>query len=171
MKNTKDAFFTKKDLLWFIGWLAFLFILFNFFISLTTVQGASMEPTLHTGEKTIGFRTGKIQRFDVVTFHAPDDKDRNYVKRVIGEPGDHVQFITGKLILNGTKVEENYLSPENLQATEDFEIIVPANNYFVMGDNRQASKDSRRFGPISEKSIIGRVKTIYWPIRNFGEVN
>lgn len=69
-----------------------------------------MEATLHTGEKTLGIRSGKIQRLDVITFHAPDEKDKIYVKRIIGLPGDHVVFKAGELFLNETKMKENYLS-------------------------------------------------------------
>jgi len=150
------------------------------------IQGDSMMPTLVDGEKAIAYKLGGIKRFDIVPLVAPDDPSLNYVKRVIGLPGDTVEYKNDQLYINGNPIEENYLKQykdtwknagNTTPLTEDFTLekltghkTVPENTYFVLGDNRQFSKDSRftEVGFIPKKNIIGKAKISIWPINKWG---
>ncbi|HYK72585.1 MAG TPA: signal peptidase I [Pseudoneobacillus sp.] len=171
---------TKKEL---ISWmksiifaLAIVFICRQFIFSPVTVQGESMLPTFEDDNKIIVSKMSKIEHFDMIVFHAPDSEE-NYIKRVIGLPGDQIEMKNDQLIINGKVYKEMYLSQNRQLAsqngmdrlTEDFgPITVPKDQYFVMGDNRLYSKDSRIFGTISSKSIIGEVKFRFFPINEVG---
>lgn len=141
------------------------------------VDGESMEPTLHDGNmlmvNKVAYGLKNVDRFDVVVFHKNEKED--YVKRVIGLPGDEIQYKNDKLYINGEYVEEEYLdiykqkSDESLY-TEDFDLKdvtgkqeVPKNSLFVMGDNRGNSLDSRTFGFIGIDELVGKVDVKYWP--------
>ncbi|MFC4386813.1 signal peptidase I [Gracilibacillus marinus] len=140
------------------------------------VNGKSMEPTLHDGNllmvNKMIYDWKNINRFDVIVFHANEEED--YVKRVIGVPGDHIEYKDDTLFLNGEVVEETYLtSYRNGEEilTHDFELEmltgerkVPQGKLFVLGDNRQKSYDSRDIGFIDESSVVGKVDLLYWPV-------
>ncbi|WP_407271657.1 signal peptidase I [Radiobacillus sp. PE A8.2] len=141
------------------------------------VDGKSMEPTLHDGDllmvNKVVYDWHDINRFDVIVFHANDEED--YVKRVIGLPGDHIEFKDDSLYVNAIKINETYLEPLKAtarnQITEDFSLeektgttIVPEGKLFVMGDNRKDSYDSRYFGFIETDTVVGKVDIIYWPM-------
>lgn len=144
----------------------------TFFFTNYVVEGESMMPTLQDGNmlvvNKIGYTVGELKRFDVVVFHANEDED--YVKRVIGLPGDKITYKEDVLYINGRKVPEPYLKPykEKLitgQLTEDFTTdTVPAGHVFVMGDNRLASYDSRQLGFIKSDKVVGKVNLRYWPV-------
>ena len=150
------------------------------------VDGESMMPTLESGERMIvnklNYKIGDIQHFDIVVFHAPEKKD--YIKRVIGVPGDTLEYKNDQLYINGKKINEPYLQDYKNQIvdggtlTEDFSVldytgkkIIPKGSYFVMGDNRRNSKDSRHIGLVSEEEIVGKASVVFWPIENFGTVD
>lgn len=149
------------------------------------VDGESMMPTLEHGDKMIvnkiGYDIGKPKRFDIVVFHAPEQKD--YIKRVIGLPGDTVEYRDDVLYINDEAIDEPYLDQYKAEIefgtlTEDFtlkELIgrdtVPEGTVFVLGDNRRKSKDSRYIGVVSIDEIIGNTKLVFWPIKNAGVVN
>ncbi|WP_338079442.1 signal peptidase I [Aquibacillus halophilus] len=152
----------------------------QFFITPSIVKGESMMPNLHDGDRIILSKMTRIDRFDEIAFHAPDSDD-NYVKRVIGIPGDSIVMKEDNLYINGVVYEEPYLDkqrsdlPSNQSLTEDFNLKqltgeqhVPDGYLFVLGDNRLISKDSRYFGFISEESVIGDVKIRIWPLNTFG---
>ena len=142
------------------------------------VDGESMMPTLENGDRMIvskiGYMIGEPDRFDIVVFHAPEGKD--YIKRVIGLPGDHVEYIDDQLYINGEAYEEPYLDDKKAQLvegtlTEDFTLEektgvseIPDGYVFVMGDNRRYSKDSRHIGLVDQKEIIGSTSLIFWPL-------
>lgn len=140
------------------------------------VDGFSMMPTLHNGDRMIVNKLSKSDRFDIVVFHAPEQKD--YIKRVIGLPGDTVEYKDDTLYINGKAYDEPYLDEYKKQTpdgplTEDFTLkevtgfkTVPEGELFVMGDNRRSSKDSRHIGTISKDQVIGETKFIYWPIKD-----
>ncbi|MBS4207644.1 signal peptidase I [Bacillus sp. FJAT-50079] len=141
------------------------------------VDGSSMMPTLHNGDRMIVNKLGKPDRFDIVVFHAPEQKD--YIKRVIGLPGDTVEYRNDVLYINGEPFEEPYLDVYKSQITEglltpDFKleelpgghVTVPEGQVFVMGDNRRFSKDSRHIGTIDMSAIIGDTKIVYWPVKD-----
>lgn len=157
-----------------------VFLLRHFFITPSIVEGESMMPTLHDGDRIIISKIGEIERFDEIAFHAPDSSD-NYVKRVIGLPGDEIKMERDILYINGNPVKEPYLEEvkesrsSSFSFTEDFTLRevagtrrVPEGYLFVLGDNRTISKDSRYFGFISEKAVIGDVTIRIWPLDTFG---
>ncbi|WP_421384557.1 signal peptidase I [Bacillus salacetis] len=144
------------------------------------VDGLSMMPTLHNGDRMIvnklSYTVGEPDRFDIVVFHAPEQKD--YIKRVIGLPGDTVEYENDVLYVNGKAYEEPYLEEYKEQIdggllTEDFTLeekigreTVPEGTLFVMGDNRRFSKDSRHIGVVDIDEVIGNTNVIYWPIQD-----
>lgn len=178
------SYSAKKELLaWFktlILAVMAVFILRHFFITPSIVEGESMMPSLQDGDRIIISKVSEIDRFDEIAFHAPDSSD-NYVKRVIGLPGDEIRMVEDVLYINGEPTAEPYLAeakanaPKSFLFTEDFTLYevagasqVPEGHLFVLGDNRAISKDSRYFGFISEKAVIGDVTIRIWPINSFG---
>lgn len=159
------------------------------------VSGNSMDPTLQDRERVIATKTKKIERFDIVTFPAPDDPKKSYVKRVIGLPGDTVEYKNDQLLINGKEFDEPYLDEfkgqleegdfltkvmsEDGQSHSEFGLgnltalgsnTVPEGELFVLGDNRQISKDSRLIGFIEKADITGNVKFCIWPLSKFGPI-
>lgn len=142
-----------------------------------TVSGQSMYPTLHNGDHMIMSKLGGINRFDVVILKAPDE-DKEYIKRVIGMPGDTVEVTSGVLYINGKVVEQPFINSDNSKKTvfiDDFTLKeltgvdkVPEGKYFVMGDNRGVSKDSRMIGFIDASAIEGKAVFTVWPINRIG---
>lgn len=143
------------------------------------VDGRSMNPTLYDGDQMMMLKQNHLERFDVVVFPDPMGSGQSYVKRIIGIPGDEIQVSDDILYINGKPVEEPYLQPLasqfNSTYTEDFslwditgETRVPNGHYFVLGDNRPASGDSRQFGFVAEESIQGEANFIYYPFDRFG---
>lgn len=142
------------------------------------VDGESMMPTLEDGDRMIvnkiGYKIGEPERFDIVVFHAPEQK--NYIKRVIGLPGETLEYKDDQLYINGEPIDEPYLGAYKAQITEgtlteDFKLkdigveldVIPEGYVFVMGDNRRYSKDSRHIGLVEQKEIIGNTSLIFWP--------
>lgn len=156
-----------------------------FFFAPIVVDGLSMMPTLHDQDRMIvnkfSYRIGEPERFDIIVFHAPENKD--YIKRVIGLPGDTVEYKDDILYVNGKAFEEPYLeelkNDETLDGplTQPFTLkeiigqeIVPEGELFVMGDNRRYSKDSRIIGTIPMGKVLGKTSLVYWPIEDVGIV-
>lgn len=142
------------------------------------VSGHSMDPTLQDRERVIAFKNSKVDRFDIVTFPAPDEEKTSYIKRVIGLPGETVEYKDDQLYIDGKAVNEPYLDQFKSEldngeflTEQNFSYTVPEGTYFVMGDNRRNSKDSRMIGPITADSISGDVKFSFWPPSKFGLVN
>lgn len=159
-------------------------IIRTFLFAPVSVEGDSMVPTLHDDDRLILNKVDSVNRFDIVVFHAPDDSEKQYIKRVIGIPGDTVEVQDEVLYVNGEVVPEEYLQPElfNLSEsesfTEDFNLAiltgmteVPEGQYFLLGDNRQNSKDSRYFGFVEEEAIVGTTDLRFWPLNDFGDAN
>jgi signal peptidase I len=137
----------------------------RFVVTPIRVVGDSMYDTLHDGDimilNIIGYRFSDIERFDIVVV----DKGREpLIKRVIGLPGEEIEYKDNQLYVNGKKVKENYGS----DVTEDFTIKIPKGSYFVMGDNRTNSMDSRYYGPFQKKDILGKTKLTIFPFGRFG---
>ena len=143
-----------------------------------TVSGASMYPTLHNGDRMVLSKVGDIHRFDVVILKAPDE-NVEYIKRVIGMPGDTVEMKSGVLYINGKKVDPPFINTEALAKQtvfiDDFtlesltgESKVPEGKYFVLGDNRGVSKDSRMIGFIDRSAIEGKAVFTIWPFGRIG---
>ncbi|MFL2128152.1 signal peptidase I [Ruoffia sp. FAM 26255] len=145
------------------------------------VEGSSMEPQLHNQDQMVMLRNKDIERYDVVVFPDPRGSGDSYVNRIIGEPGDEIYFSNDTLYLNNQPVEEPYLEPLKSETegkfTEDFSLWdtlglteVPEDYYFVMGDNRPYSGDSRQFGLIQAEDIQGVTNFVYFPFERFGKI-
>lgn len=150
------------------------FLLRTFVFATSIVEGESMVPTLENGERVIFnklvYFLDEPERGDVVIIQRPL---KNYVKRVIGLPGETVKFREHQLYINGEKYGESFINEEALNHTGNFgPIEVPENKYFVMGDNRAISKDSRNgLGFISEDDIIGRSELVVYPFDEWKNIN
>lgn len=151
----------------FLMLMAFL-VIQTYFVSTALVSGESMEPTLSDGDYLLVNKYSELDRFDVVIFTPPDKPGVQYVKRIIGLPGDSIEYQHNQLVLNGEYVDEPYVDYntdfEGLRFVENYsldtlfdETVVPADHYFVVGDNRDNSRDSRSFGYIHKDSVIGSV--------------
>jgi signal peptidase I len=138
------------------------------------VEGTSMMPTLDDQERIFinkfvyRFHFSNIDRGDTVVFWFPGDTTKSYIKRVIGMPGDHVQVVDGKVIINGKALVENYVPPEFRDDSEMSERVVPPDEYFVLGDHRSSSNDSRAWGFVPRRYIYGKAVFIYWPFDKMG---
>jgi signal peptidase I len=154
-------------------------LLLHFFVfNLSTVKGSSMEPTLHEKEwlfvnKAV-YLLGSPKRGDVIIVDDPEHelkKTEFLVKRIIGVPGDQIEIRSKRLFLNGEQLVEPYTELE-IEDEDYGPLTVEPDCYFVMGDNRHAgaSRDSRAFGTITEKSIKGRADFILWPITNMKSI-
>ena len=140
------------------------FLIRTFLFTVISVEGKSMDTTLHDGERLIvtvlDMRLSGPQHGDVVICHYPDRKE-NFVKRVIGLPGDVVTMENGMTYVNAEPIDEPYVADPDLGSYGPYE--VPEGEYFVMGDNRNASNDSRRVGYIDRDMFVGKVKFVMWP--------
>jgi signal peptidase I len=141
-----------------------IFLLVNAATGRFRIEGASMEPNLHDSEYVlidkISYRLHAPERGDVIVFERQGN-ERDYIKRVIGLPGDTVQVSGGQVLVNGRALDEPYLSTPMLNDMPARQI--EADRYFVMGDNRNNSSDSRSFGSIAAPDIVGRAWLVYWP--------
>jgi signal peptidase I len=145
-----------------------------FIVQPVKVEGTSMLPRLHDGErifvnKLIYYEeyrwAPKIERGDIVVFWYPNDPSKSYIKRVIGLPGETVEVREGTVLINGAPLEEKYLDPrENNSLASQAPVQVKLNYYFVMGDNRDNSSDSRSWGLVPKKYIYGKALLRYWPL-------
>ena len=116
------------------------------------------------------YRIEAIQRGDVVVFHYPRDPEKSYIKRVIALPGDHLRIEHGNVWVNHQRIAEPYV-PEEYRDTRSYpEMVIPAESYFMMGDHRSISSDSREFGPVDKDLIYGKAAFVYWPTRDAGVV-
>jgi len=145
-----------------------LFISYQFLARPFLVSGASMEPNFHNGNylivDVISYRFGDPQRSDVIIFRYPGDLSTFYIKRIIGIPGDTISFSGKKISVNGAPLEENYLPPDvTTEPPASDKFILGTDEYFVMGDNRAASFDSRSWGMLPKEDIVGVVKFRVWP--------
>lgn len=153
---------------------AVFLVIYVFFFRPFQVSGQSMYPTFHDGQyiltNIISLKFNDPKFGDNIVFKAPNDPEKDYIKRIIGVPGDKIYIKKGKVYRNGNLLDENaYLKPEVLTDPEAFlaeeqEVTVPAESFFVLGDNRPHSADSREWGFVPIKDIIGKSYFLYWPI-------
>lgn len=162
-----------KELIPYIIIILVVVLIRSFVITPVRVQGSSMTPTLHDGEVLILKKYDQsYQRFDIVVLNHNNDK---LIKRIIGLPGEHVEYKNNKLYIDDKKIEEGFL-PENLEF-EDFDTIllgdsiIPKNTYLVIGDNRNNSTDSRIIGFIDKKNILGTTNLRIFPFTKLGKVS
>ena len=160
-----------RDLLIAIG-LALVIIVFLY--QPVKVEGTSMAPLLSDQERIFinkfVYRFEAIHRGDVVVFWYPLDRSKSFIKRVIALPGETVTIRQGVVTVNGTVVPEPYVPPQYEDVSDFGPTRVPADSYFVMGDHRISSNDSRVFGPVPSQFIYGRAVFAYWPVDHFGSL-
>lgn len=168
----------KNEILeWFkpiIGAIVLVVLIRTFIFTPVVVDGSSMNPTLQDRDRMIVTKIGEPERFDIVVFHAPEGKD--YIKRVIGLPGDKIEYKNDVLYINGEAYDEPYLDSfkEKTQGTltgsftlEDTAVgseTVPEGHLFVLGDNRRHSTDSRHIGAIPFDKVVGTTNIVYYPL-------
>jgi signal peptidase I len=149
-----------------------LFFLINAVSARIRIDGSSMEPNLHHGEfvivSKINYRFGEPERGDVVVFDFPRNITQEYIKRVIGLPGEEIRVANGKVHVNGVMLEEPYIKVE---PNYEGEWTVPENTLFVLGDNRNNSSDSHNWGTVPQENIVGEALLVYWPPNSWGLVN
>lgn len=158
--------------------LGIAFLIKQYLFAPIVVDGPSMEPSLEDRDymlvNKIKYRFKEIDRFDIIVFHASAKKD--YIKRVIGLPGEHIAYKDNVLYVDGVPVNEPFIEnkPDVKIRTENFQLeellpegskTIPEGHVFVLGDNREASKDSRDIGLISVDDIVGKASVIYWPFK------
>ena len=176
----------KQETFWEEAWdfiktllisMAVVFLLSQFVVRPIRVQGSSMYPTLESNSLGIanvyGVKANDIRRFDIAIIYLPDKKEY-LVKRVIGLPGETVQYTGGTLYINGTATEEPFFDPDYVKSfgsgfMADVEpITLGAEEYYCLGDNRPASRDSRYYGPFRKDTILAKGAFIFFPFRDFG---
>ena len=138
------------------------------------VEGTSMTPALVNDERIFinkfvyRFGLSDIVRGDTIVFWAPEDSSKSYIKRVIGVPGDVVEIVDGTVILNGQRQEEPYIRAEYRDRMSMTRRLIEAGHYFVLGDHRNSSNDSRSWGTVPRDAIYGKAVFVYWPLNRLG---
>jgi signal peptidase I len=160
-----------RDLIISLGISAFIIV---FLYQPVKVEGTSMMPSLDDQERIFinkfVYRIEPIQRGDIVVFRYPRDPQKSFIKRVIGVAGDHVRIVDGRVYLNGKLLVEDYV-PRLYQDDRSYgDVVVPPDSYFVLGDHRSLSNDSRDFGPVDSAYIYGKAVFGYWPMDKLGRL-
>lgn len=160
--------------------LAIFVVVYLFLFQPNQVKGSSMYPNFKDGQfiftDKISYRLGDPKRGDVVVFRSPKNQDIDFIKRVVALPGETVKISGGKVFVNGSELNEaTYLTEDVITGPEaylanDQEVIIPPGMYFVMGDNRGHSSDSRDFGPVKPHEFVGKVFFRYWPVTELGKI-
>src|SRR5574340_394330 len=152
-------------------------VLIVFIYQPVKVEGTSMMPALSDQERifinkfTYRFGAGSIDRGDMVVFWFPLDHSKSYIKRVIGVPGDRVEIDHGAGYINGRRLDEGYVPVEYRDTSSFGPITVAGGQYFVLGDHRSSSNDSRAWGCVERKYIYGKAVFVYWPLDKMGRVH
>lgn len=157
---------------------AMFVIVYLFLFQPHQVEGNSMQPTFDNAEyiltDKVSYRFRDPQRGDVIVFNSPHDERVDFIKRIVGVPGDTVMLLSREVVLNGNVMEETYVkenyTPAGRFMKEKVPVSVPSGQYIVMGDNRKNSSDSREWGFVAESNIVGRAFFRYWPPRVFGVI-
>jgi signal peptidase I len=138
------------------------------------VEGTSMLPVLEDQDRLfinkIAYRVGEVHAGDVVVFQYPRDHAKSYIKRVIALPGDRIRIDQGQVVVNDKLLMEPYLQGRFADDRSQPEMVLPPGEYFVMGDHRSISSDSRDFGPVDRGLIYGKAVFVYWPMEQVGVV-
>lgn len=175
-RDTGDNLFSElkswfRDIIFAVATAIFIVI---FLIQPVKVEGTSMQPRLVDQERIFVnrfiYRFEDIHRGDIVVFWYPRDTNKSFIKRVVAIPGDRVEILSGVVFVNGTKIEEPYLKPEFRDHDSFHRTIVPPDQYFVLGDHRNSSNDSRNWGFVPRNLIYGKAFFRYWPVSRVGIV-
>jgi len=160
-----------RDLVFSVGIATFVIL---FLYQPVKVEGTSMLPGLEDQERIFinkfVYKWESIERGDVIVFRYPRDLSKSYIKRVIAIGGDKVRIYEGQVYVNGKMLEEAYVPPQYADEKSMVEYKVASNSFFVMGDHRSMSSDSRDFGAIDRSLITGKAVFVYWPVQNAGVV-
>lgn len=160
-----------RDLIISLAISAFIII---FLYQPVKVEGTSMMPSLEDQERIFVnkfvYRLEPIERGDIVVFRYPRDPSKSYIKRVIGMAGDRIRIDGGEVYVNGQALDESYVPPEYADTRSYPELVVPPNSFFVLGDHRSMSNDSRDFGSVNQSFIYGKAVFGYWPMEKLGRV-
>jgi len=152
--------------------LAVSFFVILFVYQPVKVEGGSMEPGLEDQERIfinkMVYHWESIERGDIIVFRYPRDTSKSFIKRVIGLPGDEVRISRGRVYVNGKFVDEPYVPPQFQDERSFPDTYIPQNTYFVLGDHRSMSNDSREFGPVNRRFIYGKAAFGYWPFDKLG---
>ncbi len=151
---------------------ALLFLGINAISARVRVDGYSMQPTLHDGEfvlvNKLAYKLGQPHYGDVIVFQFPRNINQEYIKRIIGLPGDHIRIKGGQVIVNEEALNEPYIAaPPTYQS----EWTVPEGSLFVLGDNRNNSSDSHNWGPVPTEYVVGKAIFVYWPLEQWGIID
>lgn len=161
-----------RDLVIALGFLAFIIV---FLYSPVKVEGVSMMPSLDDQERIFinkfVYHIEAISPGDVVVFRYPRDLSKSFIKRVIGVAGDRVRIDSGQVYVNGQPLVEDYVATGFTDDRSYPEIVVPPHSFFLLGDHRNMSSDSREFGPVNERLIYGKAVLGYWPVEKMGLVH
>ncbi len=143
-------------------------LIVTFICQVARVEGQSMEPTLENQDRLIvnklAYRIGIPHRNDIVMLYYPLDPDKSFVKRIIGEPGDEISITDGHVYVNGLPLQDDFVPPRFRSHDEFGPVRVSEGHYFVMGDHRNDSSDSRIWGDVPAKYIIGKIQVRWWPL-------
>ncbi len=147
-------------------------LIITFLYQPVRVEGTSMLPRLEDRDRLFinkfAYHVEAISRGDIVVFHYPRDPEKSYIKRVIALPGDRIRIDQGQVWLNGKPLPEPYVPAEYRDTRSMAEMVVPKGCYFMMGDHRSISSDSREFGPVERSLIYGKAVFVYWPAKDAG---
>ena len=150
-------------------------LIITFLYQPVRVEGTSMLPRLEDRDRLFinkfVYHISAIERGDVVVFRYPRDPEKSYIKRVIAVPGDTLRVDHGRVYVNGNLLHEPYVPLEYRDSRSLAETVVPADSYFMMGDHRSISSDSRDFGPVDRSLVYGKAVFVYWPAHDVGVVH
>src|ERR1700756_2900360 len=151
------------------------FMIITFLYQPVRVEGTSMQPQLRDQDRLFinkfVYRFENISRGDVVVFYYPRDPEKSYIKRVIALPGDDLRIDAGRVYVNGSLLTEPYVPRRYRDTRSQEDIVIPGGEYFVMGDHRSISSDSRDFGPVPRDLIYGKAAFVYWPAEDMGIIH
>ena len=151
------------------------FMIITFLYQPVRVEGTSMQPQLRDQDRLFinkfVYRFGSISRGDIVVFHYPRDPEKSYIKRIIALPGNSLRIDGGRVYVNGQRIDEDYVPRPYRDVRSMPEMVIPQGEYFVMGDHRSISSDSRAFGPVDRNLIYGKAAFVYWPADDLGVVH
>ncbi len=174
MAESRFKHFVKYVLLDILLAALISFFLINYVVSAFLIDGDSMKPLLRAGERVLisklAVRKGNLRRFDIVVLYKPDEPDQSLIKRIVGMPGEIIEIRAGEVLINDKPLPQPFAGPGALSPADMKALLIPRGTYFVMGDNRSVSFDSRLFGPVPQKYIYGKAFFRYWPPAVLGKV-
>jgi signal peptidase I len=149
-------------------------LMITFLYQPVRVEGPSMLPRLKDRDRLFinkfVYHFTSIDRGDVVVFRYPRDPEKSYIKRVIAVPGDRLRIVRGQVWVNDQPLREGYVPPEYRDSRSMAELVIPEDSYFMLGDHRSISSDSREFGPVVRGLIYGKAVFVYWPAKDAGVI-